>query len=92
MIVILLIIILVLFIIFIKSINNSKKEGFDAVGLVYNVPPNWFIKQDYNPSDWVVKTYRDTIQPECLSYSKEARYGSLDNINYLSSAYRFWRF
>lgn len=73
-------------------VNNPMLENFDAVGLVYNVPPNWFIKPEYDIRNWVVQTYNDAIQPSCLPYSNENRYGSLDNINYLSSAVRFWRF
>ena len=79
-------------ILFFIYIMNVKIDNFDAMGLVYNVPPNWFIKQDYDPSDWLVNTYIDTIQPSCLSYDKAAKYGGLDNINYLASATRFWRF
>lgn len=73
-------------------LSTNKTDNFDAMGLVYNVPPNWFIKQEYNASDWLVNNYIDTIQPSCLSYDKAAKYGGLENINYLASATRFWRF
>ncbi len=71
---------------------TTKIEGFDAVGLYNNVPPNWFIKNEYNPQDWVVNTYFNAIQPSCLPYDKASKYGSLENINYLAGASRFWRF
>lgn len=68
---------------------TEKKENFDAVGLVYNKPPNWFNKQAYNPSDWIVTYYPDQIsQPECMYYNR----GNPRELNWLSSAYRFWRF
>ena len=76
----------------IASSKNLSNEHFDAMGLVYNVPPNWFIKPAYNLNDWIVNVYPEHIQPECLSYSVEGKYGSLEDINYNSQAYRFWRF
>ena len=86
------IIVLLILILVILIISMPYCEGFDAVGLVLNTQPNWFVKQTYNPSDWVVNQYPDIIQPSCLPYDKAARYGSLENINYLSNAQRFWRF
>jgi len=83
---------IVFFIILFVIIKPQIREGWDGTGLVFNIPPNWFIKQDYNPSDWVVKTYNEAIQPDCLPYSKAAKWGSLENLNYLGSAQRFWRF
>ena len=76
-----------------KNIQKQKddiKEGFTADGY-YVIPPNWFHKQTYDPRQWLVRQYVDTIQPECMSYSKASKYGSLDNLNYMASATRFWR-
>jgi hypothetical protein len=70
---------------------NKKSEDFTADGLVYNRFPNWMFKQTYDPNQWLVRQYVDTIQPECLSYSKASKYGSLENVNYMASATRFWR-
>ena len=88
--------IIVVFLILMFSIRSCKNvrssEGFDATGLVFNVPPNWFIKQDYDVNQWFVRNYNDAIQPNCLSYDKASKYGSLENINYLANALRFWRF
>jgi hypothetical protein len=44
-----------------KDDKKDKIEKFDATGYVYNVPPNWFIKTNYNPSYWVVRTFPDQI-------------------------------
>jgi hypothetical protein len=70
---------------------NRKTEDFTATGLVYNIPSNWFIKQTYDPNQWLVRQYVDTIQPECLSYSKASKFGGLDNVNFMASTNRFWR-
>ena len=75
-----------------KNTTTKPIEGFDATGLVYNQPPNWFIKQDYNLNDWLTRTYNDAIESACLPYSRASKYGSLENINYDASAYKFWRF
>lgn len=75
----------------VKSIGPGT-EGFDAIGYVENVPSEWFRKPAYDPSDWVVNVYPDNIQAECLPYSRISKYGPLEDINYDSSAYRFWRF
>lgn len=83
--------VIILFIIYFCLIFNEK-ENFDGTGMVFNVPPNWFIKKDYDINDWIVNYDINSIQPSCLPYSKASKYGSLDNVNYLSSAYRFWRF
>jgi hypothetical protein len=74
-----------------SKIINKKKEGFTAVGLKMNIPSNWFIKQNYDPNQWLVRQYVDTIQPECISYSKASKFGGLDNLNYQASTNRFWR-
>jgi len=65
-----------------------SRENFDMTGLVYNRPPNWFMKQDYNPSDWIVTYNPDQIsKPECQDFR-----GDYEDLNYMSSAYRYWRF
>jgi hypothetical protein len=88
-----LVMIIILFLILLLLLNPSGGiEGFDGTGLVYNVPPNWFIKTQYNPSDWITNNYIDSIQPSCLTYNINSKYGSLEDLNYLKSAYRFWRF
>lgn len=73
-------------------VSLKQRENFDATGLVYNKPPNWFQKKEYDPNDWVVNVYPERIQPSCLPYSQESKWGSLGNLNYNSQAYRFWRF
>ncbi len=70
----------------------ADTENFDGTGMVYNQAPNWFIKKPYDPKDWLVNVYPDRIQPSCLPYSVESKWGSLENMNYNSQAYRFWRF
>jgi hypothetical protein len=72
--------------------SGASVENFDGTGLVFNQYPNWFYKKPYNPADWLVKVYPNYIQPECLPYSIESKWGSLENMNYNSQAYRFWRF
>jgi hypothetical protein len=67
------------------------REHFDGAGLVYNIPPNWFMKQDYDPRDWLVRVYIDKIQPTCLPYNIEDKYGPIERLNYLASSTRFWR-
>ena len=67
--------------------SKKKSEGFDAAGLVFNRPPEWFNKQAYDPKDWIVAYYPDQLsKPECL-YDR----GSPEELNILSSAYIFWR-
>lgn len=75
-----------------SSFTNGSVENFDATGLVFNQFPNWFYKKPYDPADWIVNVYPDRIQPECLPYAIESKWGSLGNLNYNSQAYRFWRF
>lgn len=68
--------------------NFSNRENFEAAGLVYNRPPEWFHKAAYNPNDWIVAYYPQQIsQPACM-YNRR---GDPRELNYLSSAYRFWR-
>jgi hypothetical protein len=65
-----------------------KKEGFTADGLVFNIPSEWFRKPKYDVRQWFVEYHPDQLsQPECLSYNR----GDPAELNYLSSAYRFWR-
>lgn len=65
------------------------KENFE---IVYNQYPNWFMAgRPYNQNDWFSVVYPDMIQAECLPYSVEAKWGSLENMNYNSQAYKFWR-
>lgn len=73
------------------DIISKKKENFTATGWVENRPPNWYMVPKYDPRQWLVREYQDKIQPECVTYSIADKYGGLDNLNYLSSAYRFWR-
>ena len=75
-----------------KSSVSGISEPFDATGYVMNIPPPWFIKQDYNLNNWIVRTYNDAIESNCMPYSRASKYGSLENINYDGSAYKFWRF
>lgn len=69
--------------------HNNKTEGFDAAGLVFNKPPEWFNKAAYNSDDWLVSYYPDQLsQPGgCDMHYR----GQNSELNYLSSAYRFWR-
>ena len=39
----------------------QEKEGFDAVGLIFNRPPEWFNKASYNPNDWIVSYNPDQL-------------------------------
>jgi len=71
---------------------ETSSEHFDGTGWSNQNGPNWFVKQHYNPADWLVYTYPERIQPSCVSYDVGAKYGSLENLNYLSNASRFWRF
>jgi len=65
----------------------QKKEGFTADGWVLNKPSEWFNKAHYNPNDWIVTYSPDQLsKPECMHYR-----GNNQDLNYLSSAYRFWR-
>jgi hypothetical protein len=67
--------------------NYRQKEKFDATGLIFNKPPEWFNKSVYDPNDWIVSYNPDQLaQPECMHYR-----GDPKELNYLSSGYRFWR-
>jgi hypothetical protein len=73
------------------AINNpisSISENFDVV---YVEPPNWFKKPSYDADEWVVAVFPDRIQPDCLPYDITDKWGSLEDLNYVSQAYRFWR-
>jgi hypothetical protein len=68
----------------------KRRENFDAAGLVFNVPPEWFNKQSYNPSDWIVAYSPDQLS---MPGGCDMHYrGDPEELNYYSSAYRFWRF
>jgi len=68
-------------------VQMKNIEAFDATGLVFNQPPEWFRKAAYNPNDWIVNYNPDQLsKPECMHYR-----GNNQELNYLSSAYRFWR-
>lgn len=83
-IVIIIVILVILFVIYIYRSKNAA-EGFTADGLV---PPNWFIKKPYDVNKWFSVYNPDQLsQPECLPYNR----GNPEELNYLSSAYRFWR-
>jgi hypothetical protein len=69
-----------------------RRENFDMTGLVLNVAPEWFQKQEYHLEDWLVNVYPDHIVPSCLPYSIENKYGDLGLINYYGSPYQFWLF
>lgn len=69
--------------------RHLQKEGFTADGWVFNQPPEWFHKTSYNPSDWIVSYYPDQLAKPggCdMHYRGDPR-----ELNYLSSAQRFWR-
>jgi len=85
--------VILVFVIFfiIILVTFHKTEHFDDTGS--NIKSSeWFVKQPYDATEWTVKTYYDATQPSCLPYSKAARYSSLEDINFLASAYRFWRY
>ncbi len=84
------IILVVLVVLFVIYIFYSKKnsEGFTADGLVFNIPPEWFRKKPYDANKWFSVYNPDQLsQPECLPYNR----GDPEQLNYMSSAYRFWR-
>jgi hypothetical protein len=67
--------------------KKDKVEGFDAAGLVFNKPPEWFNKGAYDLNNWIVYYEPDQIsKPECMHYR-----GNAAELNWLSSSYRFWR-
>ena len=88
---VLFIVVVLSLLILIKTCLDSQ-ENFDSLGLTYVQFPNWFYKKPYNPNDWMVNVYPEHIQPSCLPYSVESKWGSLENMNYNSQAYRFWRY
>jgi hypothetical protein len=68
-------------------VQSNQKENFTADGLVLNVPPEWYHKKAYDPNEWIVSYNPDQLsQPECMHYRGDNR-----ELNYMSSAYRFWR-
>jgi hypothetical protein len=69
--------------------QQIQKEGFTADGWVLNQPPEWFHKPTYDPNDWIVAYYPDQLAKPggCdMHYRGDPR-----ELNFLSSAYRFWR-
>lgn len=69
--------------------DQIQKEGFTADGWVLNKPPEWFHKATYDPNDWIVRYYPDQLAHPggCdMHYRGDPR-----ELNFLSSAYRFWR-
>jgi hypothetical protein len=68
--------------------GSGSRENFE---IIYTPYPNWFDKKPYDINDWFVVYYPDKIQPNCLPYDVNSRYGSIENMNYNSSAYKFWR-
>ncbi len=73
----------------IMIIKRQNAEGFDAVGLVFNKPPEWFNKKTYDKNDWFVHYEPDQLaQPGgCDMHYR----GEPEELNFLSSCYRFWR-
>lgn len=65
----------------------KEKEGFDATGLVFNKPPEWFHKSEYDVNNWLVYYEPDQIsKPDCMHHR-----GNAEDLNYMSSTNRFWR-
>lgn len=67
----------------------QQRDNFDAVGMVFNNPPEWFNKAAYNLDDWIVSYNPDQLaQPGgCDMHYR----GDPSELNYLSSGYRFFR-
>lgn len=88
-IVVIIVVLVILFVIYIYYSKKNASEGFTADGLVFNIPPEWFRKPMYNlQKDWIVSYNPDQLsQPECLPYNR----GDPEELNYLSSVYRFYR-
>lgn len=84
---ILIVIILILSVVLMKRTDGwSNYENFTAF---YIKPPEWFIKPIYKTKDWLVTYYPDQLSdPVCMDHSR----GDPEELNYNSSAYRFWRF
>lgn len=70
-------------------VKTNHKENFTADGWVFNKPPEWYNKSAYNPNDWYVAYYPEQLsQPGgCDMHYR----GDNKELNWLSSAYRFWR-
>lgn len=72
------------------AFKQNGKEGFTADGWVLTQPPEWFHKQAYDVDDWFVDYSPDQL---ALPGGCDMHYrGDPRELNYLSSAYRFWRF
>lgn len=82
-------IIFVLFYFMAKKRDNIIKEKFEVLDID---PPEWYKVKKYDPSDWLVAVFPDRAQPDCLPYDITDKWGSLENLNYHSQAYKFWRF
>lgn len=82
----------VLFVIILTTLvvgMSIKKENFTADGWFYNSPPEWFHKKKYDSSDWMTPYYPDQIS---IPTGCDMHYrGDNHDLNYFSSAYRFWR-
>ena len=64
-------------------------EAFTAPGWVLTHPPNWFLPKEYEMTQWLTPYTPDQLSENvCLSYNR----GNNKDLNYLSSAYRLWRF
>ncbi len=73
----------------VKCKKKKVSEHFDATGLIFNKPSEWFNKSAYNVDDWLVAYYPDQLSKPggCDMHYR----GNQHDLNYLSSAYRFWR-
>jgi len=69
--------------------QKEVSEHFTADGWVLNQPPEWFHKPTYDPNDWIVAYYPEQLSKPggCDMHYR----GDPKELNYLSSAYRFWR-
>jgi hypothetical protein len=76
-------------ILLVQTKQRKTSEYFDAAGLVFNQPSEWFNKSSYDANEWIVAYYPDQLAKPggCdMHYRGDPR-----ELNYLSSAYRFWR-
>lgn len=63
---------------------TTCKENFEGISIK---PPEWFIKEKYDVKNWFTPYYPDQIsKPECMHDR-----GDHEKLNFLSSAYRFWK-
>jgi hypothetical protein len=68
---------------------NTRTEGFDAVGLIFNEPSEWFHKTAYDPNDWLVHYEPDYLEQAtgCDSNYK----GNPEFLKWQAGTTRFWR-